>query len=92
MVLSLLIIGVLLGHKNAATTARYAHLASDPLRAAKRCCGSKDRRSIADRIYDRAICGSIEGLLTPLRRQSSNWTIKQWCEHGGICQAVDLAV
>lgn len=31
---SLLIIGKLLGHKNAATTARYAHLADDPLHRA----------------------------------------------------------
>jgi integrase len=32
--LSLPIIGALLGHKHAATTARYAHLSADPLRAA----------------------------------------------------------
>ena len=31
---SLVIIGALLGHKNAATTERYAHLSNDPLRAA----------------------------------------------------------
>ena len=31
---SLLIIGKLLGHKNAASTQRYAHLGDDPLRAA----------------------------------------------------------
>ena len=29
-----LLIGALLGHKNASTTARYAHLSNDPLRAA----------------------------------------------------------
>ena len=39
--LSLPIIGALLGHKNAATTARYAHLASDPLRAANDAVGEK---------------------------------------------------
>jgi len=32
--LSLPIIGALLGHKHASTTARYAHLSADPLRAA----------------------------------------------------------
>jgi integrase len=31
---SLLVIGALLGHKNAATTQRYAHLSNDPLRDA----------------------------------------------------------
>ncbi len=31
---SLLIIGKLLGHKNAASTQRYAHLGDDPLRSA----------------------------------------------------------
>ena len=31
---SLVLIGALLGHKNTATTARYAHLSSDPLKAA----------------------------------------------------------
>jgi hypothetical protein len=78
------IIGALLGHKNAATTARYEHLASDPLRAANDARGSKNRHSLADRIYGRAICSSIEGFLTPVRRQFSNWTMKQWCEYGGI--------
>jgi len=38
---SLPIIGALLGHKNTATTARYAHLASDPLRAANDAVGAK---------------------------------------------------
>ena len=32
--MSLLIIGKLLGHSNAATTARYSHLHDDPVRAA----------------------------------------------------------
>jgi integrase len=34
--MSLPIIGALLGHKEASTTARYAHLSADPLRAAAR--------------------------------------------------------
>ena len=36
---SLLIIGALLGHSQPATTARYAHLAADPLRAANEAIG-----------------------------------------------------
>jgi site-specific recombinase XerD len=39
--LSLLIIGALLGHKHAATTARYAHLSADPLRAANDAVGTR---------------------------------------------------
>jgi integrase len=39
--LSLPIIGALLGHKHAATTARYAHLAAAPLRAANDAIGAK---------------------------------------------------
>ena len=39
--LSLPIIGALLGHKHAATTARYAHLAAAPLRAANDEVGAK---------------------------------------------------
>jgi integrase len=31
---SLPIVGALLGHRNVSTTARYSHLADDPLRAA----------------------------------------------------------
>jgi integrase len=38
--LSLPIIGALLGHKHAATTARYAHLSADPLRAANDAVGA----------------------------------------------------
>jgi hypothetical protein len=34
-------IGALLGHKHAATTARYAHLAAAPLRAANDAVGAK---------------------------------------------------
>ena len=38
---SLPVIGALLGHKHATTTARYAHLAADPLRAANDAVGAK---------------------------------------------------
>ena len=39
--MSLPIIGALLGHKETATTARYAHLSDDPLRSAANAIGSK---------------------------------------------------
>src|SRR5207245_1067013 len=39
--LSLPMIGALLGHKHATTTARYAHLAADPLRAANDAVGAR---------------------------------------------------
>jgi integrase len=39
--LSLPVIGALLGHKDSATTARYAHLAAEPLRAANDTVGEK---------------------------------------------------
>jgi integrase len=39
--LSLPIIGALLGHKHAATTARHAHLSADPLRAANDAVGTR---------------------------------------------------
>jgi integrase len=39
--LSLPIIGALLGHKDAATTLRYAHLSADPIRAANEMIGAK---------------------------------------------------
>jgi integrase len=39
--LSLPIIGALLGHKQATTTARYAHLSADPLRAANDVVGAR---------------------------------------------------
>ena len=39
--LSLPIIGALLGHKHATTTARYAHLSADPLRAANDVVGAR---------------------------------------------------
>jgi integrase len=39
--LSLPIIGALLGHKHASTTARYAHLSADPLRTANDAVGAR---------------------------------------------------
>ena len=45
--LSLPIIGALLGHKHAATTARYAHLSADPLRAANDVVGKRIARAMA---------------------------------------------
>jgi integrase len=39
--LSLPVIGALLGHKHATTTARYAHLSADPLRAANDAVGAR---------------------------------------------------
>jgi hypothetical protein len=41
MILRLPVIGALLGHKHAATTARYAHLAPGPLRTANDAVGSR---------------------------------------------------
>ena len=56
--LSLPIIGRLLGHTQAATTQRYAHLADDPLKQA------------ADRISGEsaaALSGKPKGQVTPIR-------------------------
>ena len=39
--MSLPMIGKLLGHTQPATTARYAHLATDPMKAASELIGSK---------------------------------------------------
>jgi integrase len=54
---SLLVIGKLLGHSQAATTARYAHLASDPVKAAA--------AGIAGKIAA-ALGGSSSGTVVPL--------------------------
>jgi hypothetical protein len=45
MILRLPVIGALLGHKHAATTARYAHLAPCPTAHCERCFRVKNRRS-----------------------------------------------
>jgi hypothetical protein len=47
--LSLPIIGALLGHKHAMTTARYAHLSADPLRAANEAVGARIAAAMANR-------------------------------------------
>jgi len=57
--LSLPIIGALLGHKHATTTARYAHLSADPLRTANEAVGARidaamSRKSEADPAADAA--------------------------------------
>jgi hypothetical protein len=57
--LGLPIIGRLLGHAQAATTARYAHLDNDPLRRAS--------EAIAGRIAA-ALEGNTRSVMVPLRR------------------------
>jgi integrase len=64
--LSLPIIGALLGHKHSATTARYAHLSADPLRAANDAVGARiaaamSRRVEADAIADIVALPSRKG-------------------------------
>src|SRR5436190_7303473 len=60
--LGLPIIGRLLGHTQAATTARYAHLDNDPLRRAS--------ETIAGQLAA-ALDGNRKGSLVPLRRKGS---------------------
>jgi integrase len=50
--LSLPIIGALLGHKHATTTARYAHLSADPLRAANDAVGARIAAAMKRRTDD----------------------------------------
>jgi integrase len=45
--LSLGILGALLGHKHATTTARYAHLSADPIRAANEAIGARIAAAMA---------------------------------------------
>ena len=47
--LSLPVIGALLGHKHAATTARYAHLSADPIRAANEAIGARIAAAMASK-------------------------------------------
>jgi integrase len=61
--LSLPIIGALLGHKHAATTARYAHLSADPLRAANDAVGAR----IAAAMSGKAETAGAVVILTPER-------------------------
>jgi integrase len=51
---SLPVIGALLGHGNAATTARYAHLSNDPLRAVNERIGSRLATALEKRDEDKA--------------------------------------
>ena len=64
--LSLPIIGALLGHKHAATTARYAHLSADPLRAANDAVGARiaaamNRKADTAAMADLVVLPSREG-------------------------------
>lgn len=52
--LSLPIIGALLGHKHATTTARYAHLSADPLRAANDAVGARIAAAMNRKLGDTA--------------------------------------
>jgi integrase len=61
--LSLPIIGALLGHKHAATTARYAHLSADPLRAANDAVGARIAAAMSRRLHDTA-SADVVGLLS----------------------------
>jgi integrase len=66
--LSLPIIGALLGHKHATTTARYAHLSADPLRAANDAVGARiaaAMRRKADAIPNADVVG------LPIRRDDA---------------------
>jgi integrase len=63
--LSLPIIGALLGHKHATTTARYAHLSADPLRAANDAVGAR----IAAAMSRKADAGAVAPVVDlPIRR------------------------
>ena len=59
--LGLPIVGKLLGHRNAATTARYAHLDADPLRQAS--------ERIAAQI-EAAMAGKVKAEVVPLRGEA----------------------
>jgi integrase len=63
--LSLPIIGALLGHKHAATTARYAHLSADPLRAANDAVGARIAAAMRSGSHS-AASADVVGL--PVRR------------------------
>jgi integrase len=62
--LSLPIIGALLGHKHVTTTARYAHLSADPLRAANDAVGARIAAAMS-RKTDAATSAKVSDL--PLR-------------------------
>jgi integrase len=65
--LSLPVIGALLGHKHAATTARYAHLSADPLRAANDAVGARIAAAMSrkgDSTASADVVHSIRGALS----------------------------
>jgi integrase len=57
--LSLPIIGALLGHKHSATTARYAHLSADPLRAANDMVGARIAAAMNRKVEAGAMAGVV---------------------------------
>ena len=57
--LSLPIIGALLGHKHATTTARYAHLSADPLRAANDAVGARIAAAMSRKPEDTTVSGVV---------------------------------
>jgi integrase len=65
--LSLPIIGALLGHKHA-TTARYAHLSADPLRAANDAVGAKIAAAMSRRVHATASADVVD---LPVRRDEA---------------------
>lgn len=64
--LSLPIIGALLGHKHAMTTARYAHLSADPIRAANEAVGERIAAAMAN--SDRNLPAPVERGVRPFKR------------------------
>jgi integrase len=71
--LSLPIIGALLGHKHTTTTARYAHLSADPLRAANDAVGARIAAAMTSKV-DASATGKV--MRWPLRKE-------QGSAHGG---------
>jgi integrase len=66
--LSLPIIGALLGHKHATTTARYAHLSADPLRAANDAVGARIEAAM---LRGREAIKGAETVPLPARRRKA---------------------
>jgi integrase len=64
--LGLPVIGALLGHSQAATTARYAHLASDPLQEAANLIGDR----LASLLQGSIDSAALDSALVPKREQS----------------------
>jgi integrase len=70
--LSLPILGALLGHRNAVTTARYAHLSDDPVRAANEMVGERIAASLrsAAPVNNLTATGSLAPKLRHSRQKS----------------------